>query len=48
MSEETPLNAYEQLIACFTAEEMDLIVRLKRFFEWIQGDQEFAAAAGSG
>ena len=48
MSEETPLNAYEQLIACFTVEEMDLIVRLKRFFEWVQGDQEFAAAAGSG
>lgn len=39
---------YQRLLRAFSAEEMSLIVQLKRFFEWTQGDPVFEKQVSSG
>lgn len=48
MPEDTPVNGYGRVLAEFTETEIDLIVRLKRFFEVVQGDPEFTKAFTAG
>lgn len=44
MNEKKSKHAYTELLEHFSDEEMLTISQLKRFFEWMEGDPEFATA----
>ena len=48
MKKETQDHHYTNVLAPFSAEELALIVQLKRVFEWTQGDPDFRSSLESG